>query len=203
VACQNPCIDIDSERTYWQGLSKPEETWLRYGYVGLVVGYFVYYYLYAGNWDYYFSGAWVRQIDQLASLKSPGFYLFRQALNIPKLVAVPLTLGSFTVMGYRIGYWIEKCVQATLPIVSTNSAVTMSTSLTKDIVKHRIFTLCTFGIFNFFFIFSGRPLVQLLPEWIQHIYDFILVFLSTIWVYRTWQRCPAPETKVAFGLPTS
>jgi 4Fe-4S binding domain len=202
VACQNPCIDIDSERTYWQGLNKPEETWLRYGYVGLVVGYFVYYYLYAGNWDYYFSGAWVRETDQLASLKSPGFYLFGQALNIPKLVAVPLTLGSFTVMGYRIGCWIEKCVQATMPTGSVDAVVTISTSLTQDIVRHRIFTLCTFGIFNFFFIFSGRPLVQLLPDWIEYIYDFVLVLLSTIWVYKTWQRCPAPETKVAFGLPT-
>ncbi len=191
VACQNPCIDIDSEKAYWQGLSKPEEAWLRYGYVGLVVGYFVYYYLYAGNWDYYFSGVWARQTDQLASLKSPGFYLLGQALNIPKLVAVPLTLGSFTVIGYRIGCWIEKCAQASM--VTSNAD--------QDMVRHRIFTLCTFGIFNFFFIFSGRPLVQLLPDWIEHIYDFILVLLSTIWVYKTWQRRPASENNVDFGLP--
>ena len=190
VACQNPCIDIDSEKAYWQGLSKPEEAWLRYGYVGLVVGYFVYYYLYAGNWDYYFSGVWARQTDQLASLKSPGFYLLGQALNIPKLVAVPLTLGSFTVMGYRIGCWIEKCAQASV----------LTSNVDRDMVRHRIFTLCTFGIFNFFFIFSGRPLVQLLPDWIQHIYDFVLVLLSTIWVYKTWQRRPIPKTNVDFGL---
>jgi hypothetical protein len=190
VACQNPCIDIDSERAYWEGLSKPEESWLRYGYVGLVVGYFIYYYLYAGNWDYYFSGAWVRQTDQLASLKSPGFYLFGQALNIPKLIAVPLTLGSFTVLGYRLGCWIEKLAQAGRHVGEADTSVTLSTSLTTDIIRHRIFTLCTFGIFNFFFIFSGRPLVQLLPEWIQHIYDFSLVLLSTLWIYKTWQRTP-------------
>ncbi|MFM2315459.1 MAG: hypothetical protein RLZZ04_4737, partial [Cyanobacteriota bacterium] len=53
VACQNPCIDIDAERTYWNSLNKPETTFLRYGYVGLVIGYFSYYYLYAGNWNYY------------------------------------------------------------------------------------------------------------------------------------------------------
>ncbi len=201
VACQNPCLDIDAERAYWQGLSKPEEAWLRYGYVGLVVGYFVYYYLYAGNWDYYFSGAWARQTDQLASLKSPGFYLLGQALNIPKLVAVPLTLGSFTVIGYRIGCWIEKCAQESMPTDNADTAATSSASPTKDMVRHRIFTLCTFGIFNFFFIFSGRPLVQLLPDWIQHVYNFILVLVSTIWVYKTWQRRPDPKAKIDFGLP--
>jgi hypothetical protein len=43
VACQNPCIDIDSERSYWDGLNKPETVFLRYSYIGLVVGYFGYY----------------------------------------------------------------------------------------------------------------------------------------------------------------
>ncbi|MGQ9837423.1 MAG: hypothetical protein ACUVRV_05540 [Cyanobacteriota bacterium] len=32
-----------------------------YNYVGLVVGYFVYYYLYAGNCEYYLSGIWAYQ----------------------------------------------------------------------------------------------------------------------------------------------
>jgi CRP-like cAMP-binding protein len=181
VACQNPCIDIDSERVYWDGLNKPEESFLRYGYVGLVIGYFVYYYLYAGNWDYYFSGAWARQPDQLASLLDPGFYLFGQAINIPKLIAVPLTLGGFTAIGYYFGRWAEKQVKK----YSRDRS-----KLTSEIIRHRIFTLCTFGIFNFFFIFGGRPLVQLMPLWGQYIYDLGLVLLSTLWVYKTWQRSP-------------
>ncbi|YAF94001.1 MAG: cyclic nucleotide-binding domain-containing protein [Nodularia sp. CChRGM 3473] len=182
VACQNPCIDIDSERAYWDGLNKPEESWLRYGYVGLVIGYFVYYYLYAGNWNYYFSGAWVRQTDQLASLLSPGFYLFGQAIQIPKLIAVPLTLGATTVVGYQLGRWMEQRAKA----YSRNHDLKLSS----EIIRHRIFTLCTFGIFNFFFIFGGRPLVQLLPLWGQYIYDLGLVLLSTLWLYQTWQRNP-------------
>jgi hypothetical protein len=182
VACQNPCIDIDAERTYWDSLNKPETLVLRYGYVGLVVGYFGYYYLYAGNWNYYFSGAWLRQTNQLASLFDPGLYLFGQAINIPKLVAVPLVLGGCTAIGYGCGRWIEKYAKShsrrhdsTLPIA---------------IVRHRIFTLCTFGIFNFFFIFGGRPLVQLMPWSVQYLYDLGLVSLSTLWLYKTWRRSP-------------
>lgn len=182
VACQNPCIDIDAERTYWNSLSKPETSLLRYGYVGLVIGYFGYYYLYAGNWDYYFSGAWLRQTDQLASLFDPGLYLFGQAINMPKLVAVPLVLGGCTAIAYWGGRWVEKRAKA--------YGRKHWTGLTTETIRHRIFTLCTFGIFNFFFIFGGRPLVQLLPSSVQYLYDLGLVALSTLWVYKTWRRSP-------------
>ncbi|WP_026080050.1 cyclic nucleotide-binding domain-containing protein [Spirulina subsalsa] len=180
VACQNPCIDIDAERTYWNSLNKPETQFLRYGYVGLVIGYFSYYYLYAGNWNYYFSGAWLGQTDQLASLLNPGLYLFGQVINIPKLVAVPLVLGTCTALGYWGGRWIEKRAKS----YSRRHHIRIET------LRHRIFTLCTFGIFNFFFIFSGRPLVQLLPVSVQYLYDLALVTLSTLWLYKTWRRSP-------------
>jgi hypothetical protein len=180
VACQNPCIDIDSERTYWDSLNKPETTFLRYGYVGLVIGYFCYYYLYAGNWNYYFSGAWLRQSDQLASLFDPGLYLFEQGINIPKIVAVSLVLGGSTAIGYGVGRWVEKRVK------SYNRR--HHNKLAGETIRHRIFTLCTFSIFNFFFIFGGRPLVQLLPWSVQYIYDLGLVSLSTLWLYKTWRR---------------
>jgi hypothetical protein len=182
VACQNPCIDIDSERTYWKKLDKPETAFLRYGYVGLVVGYFGYYYLYAGNWNYYFSGAWLRQTDQLASLLAPGLYLGGQTINIPKLVAVPLVLGGFTALGYWGGQWLEKWARSYSRQQQMN--------LTIETLRHRIFTLCTFGIFNFFFIFGGRPLVQLFPWGVQYLYDLGLVALSTLWLYKTWRRSP-------------
>jgi hypothetical protein len=187
VACQNSCIDIDSERAYWDRLDKSQESWLRYSYVGLVIGYFVYYYLYAGNWDYYFSGAWARQPDQLATLWSPGFYLGGQAINIPKLVAVPLVLGMFTLIGYQSGRWLEKRAKV--------YGQQHSPPIAPEVIKHRLFTLCTFGIFNFFFIFGGRPLIQLLPLWSQYFYELSLVLLSTLWAYRTWQRSPDLYTR--------
>jgi CRP-like cAMP-binding protein len=188
VACQNPCIDIDSERTYWDSLNKPETTFLRYGYVGLVVGYFGYYYLYAGNWNYYFSGAWLRQTDQLASLFDPGLYLFGQAIDIPKLVAVPLVLGACTAIGYWGGRWIEKQVQSYSHRQNSTRSLAKPSGTGIETIRHRIFTLCTFGIFNFFFIFGGRPLVQLMPWSVQYLYDLGLISLSTLWLYKTWRR---------------
>ncbi len=182
VACQSPCFDIDSERTYWDGLNKPEESLIRYGYVGLVIGYFVYYYLYAGNWDYYFSGVWNRDPNQLAALMNPGLYLFGTAINIPKLFAVPLVLGGFTAIAYVMGIFIEKRTKAHSRLHHAN--------LNPDLIRHRIFAICTFGIFNFFFFFAGRPLLQLTPLWVQFGFDVSIVFLSTLWLQQTWRRNP-------------
>jgi polyferredoxin len=182
VACQSPCIDIDSERTYWDGLNKPEETLIRYGYVGLVIGYFLYYYLYAGNWDYYFSGVWNRDPNQLAALMSPGLYLFGQPINIPKLVAVPLVLGLFTALGYFVGKGVEGWLKARKRQRYPNANL--------DIVRHRIFAVCTFGIFNFFFFFAGRPLLNLMPYWVQLGFDVGIVFVSTLWLQQSWRRNP-------------
>jgi Cyclic nucleotide-binding domain len=182
VACQTPCIDIDSERAYWDAATQPKQKLLYYGYVGLVVGYFCYYYLYAGNWAYYFSGAWAHQENQLETLLKPGLYLFGTPIPIPKLVAVPLILGGFCIAGYLAGQFLEHQYERYLKRTKQR--------LSPEIIRHRLFTLCTFAVFNFFFIFGGRPLILLMPLFLQFFYEGIIVGLSTLWLYRTWQRNP-------------
>jgi Cyclic nucleotide-binding domain len=182
VACQNPCIDIDAERAYWDAATQPKQKLLYYGYVGLVVGYFCYYYLYAGNWAYYFSGAWAHQENQLKTLLKPGLYLFGTPIPIPKLVAVPLILGGFSIAGYLAGRFLEHHYQSYLQQTKQR--------LSPEIIQHRLFTLCTFIVFNFFFIFGGRPLILLMPLFLQFFYEGIIVGLSTLWFYQTWQRSP-------------
>jgi hypothetical protein len=180
VACNTPCMDIDAERSYWEGLTKPSTQWLRYSYVGLVVGYFGYYYLYAGNWNYYFSGAWARQSHQLATLLEPGFYLLGHTINIPRIVAVPVTLGLFSFFGHRLGCWLEQRCQA--------FRVAHTPKLPAEVVRHRLFTISTFLVFNFFFVFAGRPLLRLMPLWSQYLFDLSLMILSSLWLHRTWSR---------------
>jgi len=182
VACKSPCIDIDAERSYWDGISRPDHRLLYYGYFGLVVGYFLYYYLYAGNWNYYFSGAWAHQENQLATLLDPGFYLFGHSIPIPKLVAVPLTIGAFGWGSYAIGSLLEKRYKA--------QAKRNHQSLTNEQIQHRLFTLCTFIVFNLFFVFGGRPFILLLPLPVQYLYEGVIISISTVWLYRTWRRSP-------------
>jgi len=183
VACQQPCIDIDAERMYWARLQTPSFAFERYGYVGLVVGYFLYYYLYAGNWEYYFSGAWARQRDQLAQLLSPGLFLFGQPIAIPRIVAVPLVLGLFTWLGWLLGRAVEAWMRRRVRQQGGEPD--------KTLIRHRVFLAATFLVFNLFFLFAGRPLLLLAPAWVQYLFDTALVATSSLWLVRNWQRSPA------------
>jgi CRP-like cAMP-binding protein len=182
VACQNPCIDIDSERSYWDGIEKPETKFLYYCYLGLVVGYFFYYYLYAGSWDYYFSGAWAMEGNSIQQLLSSGFYLYNQAIPIPKIVAVPLTLGLFTGLCYIFGTLSERLYR---------SYLLFSKQKTSNLqISHHLFSITTFIAFNLFFIFGGRPFIRLLPNFFQETIDVLVVLVSTLWLARTLKRDP-------------
>ncbi len=182
VACQNPCIDIDSERSYWDGIEKPESKFLYYCYLGLVVGYFFYYYLYAGNWDYYFSGAWAMEGNSIQKLLSAGFYLYGQVIPIPKLIAVPLTLALFTGLGYVLGHLSERIYRAYLHFNKQKAPLIL--------IRHHLFSVCTFIAFNLFFIFGGRPFIRLLPNFFQETIDVVIVLFSTLWLYQTIRRDP-------------
>ena len=182
VACQNPCIDIDSERSYWDGIEKPESKFLYYCYLGLVVGYFFYYYLYAGNWDYYFSGAWAMEGNSPQKLLSAGFYLYGQVIPIPKLIAVPLTLLLFTGLGYLFGILSERIYRSCLHFYKQKAPLIL--------IRHHLFSVSTFIAFNLFFVFGGRPFIRLLPNFFQETIDVVIVLFSTLWLYRTIRRDP-------------
>ncbi|MDJ0598884.1 MAG: EF-hand domain-containing protein [Crocosphaera sp.] len=182
VACHSPCMDIDAERSYWDNVTHPKQQWLYYAYVGLTVGYFVYPYLFAGNWEYLISAAWAHQENQLDTLFNPGYYIFGNLIPIPKLVAVPLTIGLFGLAGYYLGCKIERLYKGYLfrnhKLVST------------EVVRHRMFTLCTFFIFNFFFIFGGSNFVRMLPTQLRYLFPVLMAGCSGVWLYRTWFRNP-------------
>jgi hypothetical protein len=185
VACKSPCMDIDAERSYWDGIKQPDRQVLYYGYLGLVLGFFGYYYLYAGNWEYYFSGAWARQEHLLSQWLSPGFYLFQQPIAIPKLVAVPLTLGVSSWSSYQLGKRLEAAYQGYL---SRRKSQRRSPSLEQ--IRHRSYTLCTFLAFNLFLVFGGRPFIHRLPLAIEYLYNGLIVLVSSVWLLKTWERSP-------------
>ena len=178
VACKKSCIDIDSEKSYWATIHQPQQSFLRYGYWGLVVGYFTYYYLYAGNWNYYLSGVWAQDEHQLNALFNAGFYIAGHAIPIPKLLAVPLTLAFFTALGYGLGRSLEHGYGTWL--FRRHSIVN------PELVRHRLFCLVTFTVFHFYFAFGGRPFLKLLPTWFEYSYQVGIILLSILWLRRVW-----------------
>lgn len=182
VACNTPCIDIDAERTYWENITKPEQQWLYYGYFGLAIGYFLVYFLYAGNWEYYFSGSWSHEENQLANLLNPGLYIFGQSVPIPKLFIVPFIIGLCGWIGYQLGKQIEKSYKAFL--LRNHQLVN------NEIVRHRIFSVSTCVIFNIIFFFAGNNFMGFLPNFLDPFLPISVIVCSGIWFHRTWKRNP-------------
>ncbi len=182
VACQSVCMDIDAERNYWELIDQNSEKFLRYGYFGLVIGFFSYYFIESGNWNFFFSSAWIRHQADLKELLESGLYCFGYAIPIPKLFAVPMVLGTTTLLGWRAGLGFERWYRKTKYRYSPN--------ISPKVIQHRIFTFCTFLIFNFFFIFGGRGWIMQFPYPAQLAYQSLISLVSAIWLYRAWFRSP-------------
>lgn len=180
VSCQSPCIDIDAERSYWEGITRPDQKLVFYTYFGLMLGFYYFYFLYAGNWDYYYSGAWTHEEGQLSTLFKPGFYIFNQAIPIPKIIAAPLTLAVFGAASYFVCQTLEKAFRVYL---KRNNKI-----LTDEQILHICFVSCTFVSFNVFFMFGGRPNVSLLPNWAVLTLNGLIILLSSLWLYRSLGR---------------
>jgi FHA domain/Cyclic nucleotide-binding domain len=180
VSCQSPCMDIDVERTYWTNIERPERKLLFYGYFGLMLGFFLYFYLYAGNWDYYFSGVWSHDSQQFSSLLKPGFYWGGQAIAIPKILAVPLTLGVCTLASYQAGINIERLAGWWSKRHQKNWTVIQ--------IRHVCFILAVFVSFNVFFVFAGRPNIRLLPQPVELLFNAFYVLVSSLWLQRNLSR---------------
>ncbi|TYQ31517.1 cyclic nucleotide-binding domain-containing protein [Pseudanabaena sp. UWO310] len=174
VACQNPCIDIDSERAYWEQIERPDRRLLYYGYLGLVFGFFFYYFLYAGNWDYLYSGIWSHEEGQISKVFGAGFYIFNQAIPIPKIIAAPLTLATFGFGTYILGGISENIYRQYLQ--------KKGKKLTNDQILHQIFTVFTVIAWNVFWIFISRPAP------LERLLTGFTVLVSGLWFAQTFWR---------------
>lgn len=180
VSCKAPCIDIDAEKTYWMELKKPGRRLVHYGYLGMVIAFYLYYFLYAGNWDYYFTGAWTHEEDQVAKAFDIGFYIYQQAIPIPKAVAVFITYGVLIAITYTLGIITEK--------LTRKFVRWKGRPLTAEHTQHIAFTLFTVTSFWTFFSYGARPSLNRLPYYPLLAFNALIVLVGSMWVYRTMRR---------------
>ncbi|MEE3716670.1 cyclic nucleotide-binding domain-containing protein [Tumidithrix elongata RA019] len=179
VSCQSPCFDIDAERAYWDTITQSDRKLLYYGYVGLVIGFYIYFSLYSGNWSYLSGGVW-NETDQFAALFNPGFYIANQAIPIPKILAVPLTLSVTTATTYLLGLWLERLYK--------HYNKKRSVPLSHEQIQHWAFSFSTFFAFNFLFFLGVYPTLGWLTPMGQSLVSWLAVIAVTIWLYRTLGR---------------
>lgn len=183
VSCKMPCIDIDAEKAYWTELKKPGRRLVQYGYLGMVIAFYFYYYLYSGNWDYYFTGAWTHEEDLLTKLFDPGFYIHGHAIPIPKVMAVYITYGVFAGMTFVLGIILEKLYR--------RYTVWRGKPASAEQAQHIIFTLFTAVSFWVFFSYGARPSLNRLPTYPLLAFNALIVSVGVIWLYRTLRRSRA------------
>ena len=178
VGCSYPCIDLHSERFYWQQILHPGRKWLYYGYIGLVVGFFGYFSLYSGSSQFMKSGAVWLETNQLTTLFQPGFYLFDHTIHIPKALAVPLTLGISVWLGHLVGSFLERQYKQLLRMQHISEVV----------LQHHCFSFCTFISFNLLFFMGVRPSFGWLPVMVVQGISWLLVVMATLWLYKALLR---------------
>jgi hypothetical protein len=180
VSCKMPCIDIDAEKTYWAELNKPGRRLLQYGYVGMVIAFYLYYYLYAGNWDYYFTGAWTHEADQLAKVFDTGFFIYGHALPVSKFFAVFITFAVLISITYTLGWLIERLYR--------RYSIWQGHSISAEQAQHATFTLFTAASFWIFFAYGARPWINRMSPAFILSFNAVIIAAGAIWMFRTLGR---------------
>lgn len=192
VTCIKHCPDVDLEASYWDLYTRPGSRFTYYGYYGMVLMFYVYYYLYSGGWDYYFSGAWTHEENhQSNQLWNPGFYFGGTAINIPKIFAAPLSMGLFILFTYAVWLGIEW--------VYVRIARKINPQISDERIRHHMLMICAWATFNTFYLFAGRPNINLMPLWLQTTVNTTIVVVSTIWLMMNIARRPEDHAEESFA----
>jgi hypothetical protein len=181
VACKKHCPDIDQEHGYWKELALPPRRTAYYAWPGVVVGFYAYFYLHAGNWDDYFSGAWAYETDQPRGWLGPGFYFLP---DVPRVAAAPLTLLAFGGASWLL-------FAAAEAIAARRAGA--------EIARHKLLGVAGFVAFNAFYFFAGQPSLRELPPWVVTGTGAIVVLASAAIFFRRWRRREAEHVRERFA----
>ena len=183
VACQAPCLDIDSERSFWQNLSgKRGLEWAWYSYPGLVWAFFELMRRMdddvspqAEDLNYLRSGLWAYDAGLPGRALDPLFPL----LPLPRLVAVPLVLVLAAWLSVALFRWLARFNQRRYIRQGRREAVSIATAHTR--------LIATFTAVNSFFWYVDPSQGAFGPNGGQLIRSLVLT-VSAIWLFRSWGR---------------
>lgn len=170
-ACKRNCPDIDMESNYWKESTNNQKTFVFYSFSGLVLGFYLYFYLKSGSFEYYFSGIWAHES---ISMFSDGFFF---APFIPVFIAAPITLALFSIVSFYIFKMIEQFIWKR-KIFKSISYVTLT---------HRIKIVAAFVAFNIFYAFAGAPAYSHYPLFYA-IFHFLVIVMSAIVLHSEFFR---------------
>jgi hypothetical protein len=146
TACKKHCPDIDQENAYWQDVTAMGRRIAIFAFPGLVLSFYVYYWLRHGEWEAYFDGRWTHLPVSAELVGGAGFFF---APQVPALLAAPLTLLVFSAASYAVFLGIEAIVGRFVEDVERR--------------RHLTLTLAAFAAFSTFYFFAGAPTLRRVP----------------------------------------
>jgi hypothetical protein len=170
TACKKNCPDIDQENSYWKDVEEKAKRMAYYSFPGLVLGFYTYFWLRAGDWEAYFGGGWTNQPITRELLTGPGLFF---APWLPAWAAAPLSLAAFMLASFAIFVGIER--------------VLAKVWADEELRRHRVFTLAAFTAFNLFYLFAGAPTLRKL-EYGPRVLAFAVPLIATMFLVKRWKR---------------
>ncbi len=170
TACKKNCPDIDQENAYWKGVDDRAKRIAYFSFPGLVLAFYVYFWLRAGDWEAYFGGGWTHRPASLELFAGPGWFF---APAVPAWAAAPLSLGLF--------------MAASFALFSAVEGLGARWSSDPEQHRHHMFTLAAFVAFNVFYIFAGAPSLRAIPYG-PRVLAFAVPAVATMFLVKRWRR---------------
>jgi hypothetical protein len=187
TACKKACPDINEENGYWKEIGSRPKRLVYYAFPGLVFGFYLYFYVQSGTWQYYFSGAWTRQPGLVYTAFLPGdvpwtagFFLLPE---VPRALAAALTLALWSLAGMLFFSQLEGLVGSW-----------HGTRRDDTRVRHITMTIAAFTAFITFYSFAGAPTLRLIP-WVHQLFRILVVATATLFLVRRLPRTPQAFTE--------
>ena len=185
VACKKHCPDIDLEQGYWKEATEKPRRIAYFAWPGIVIAFYTYYFLVAGDWSYYFSGKWTYERDLPSKWLDPGFTFLP---DIPRVVAAPLTLITFGFASFLVFAIVEKLITSRSLKHLPPDADDTAKETARARVRHGMLAFTGLVAFNAFYLFAGQPSLATLPHWVVTAWGLIVVFASTAMFVRRVTR---------------
>jgi hypothetical protein len=195
TACKKSCPDINQENGYWKEISSKSRQRIYFAFPGLVLGFYSYYFLQAGSWDYYFSGRWTNQPRLWRTAMLPGFNAATAGFfflpQVPRALASFLTLGLFALLSLAVFSLLE--------IVISRYQRGRDPRFELASARHLVLTLAAFSAFVTFYTFAGAPTLRKLPWVFPHMFLVIVVLTATAALLRRLKRTQGDFAEEVLG----
>jgi hypothetical protein len=179
TGCKSVCPDIDQARAYAAELGTRDRMIAAYAWPGLVLAFYGYYWLRAGDWSAFFDGAWTLQPFGRDLVLGAGWFF---APALPALPAAALTLAAGAAVTLAIFYGTER--------------LWIRWGGEPRRTRHRLLAIAGFTAFNLFYVFAGQPSLRQVP-WLAPLVALLAHAASTRVLMHRWAMPPVTRKRGA------